>query len=245
MTNEYLLDYIGKSNTPNLMKDVNNFLAEQKAKLMRDSYEKYGSVQKEYVSENAVVCVMPKESKEILSLGGSIPRDLVLTNLGQLWAGIESFTQANSDRNMVSLDGVTRLMRMNDNRANRTGALLVPEAGGADRVGAKIKIGKGSGAVDRSNFNITTPFTTSPEDDFIFPSEGGWDPVNGLVVNQGAIVAGGTGVISECSLVMNLFRAFSPDFGAFEFLMTRDLVSPGAAFGLGQSILVTYTWTLT
>ena len=244
MTNEYLLDYIGKSNTPNLMKDVNNFLAEQKAKLMRDSYEKYGSVQKEYVSENAVVCVMPKESKEILSLGGSIPRDLVLTNLGELWAGIESFTQFSSERNLTSFDGVTRLMRMNDNRRNRAGALLVPEGGGFNRVNAKIKIGKGSGAVDRSNFKIDTPFTTSPEDDFIFPSEGGWDSINGLAVNQGAIVAGGSGVIFECSLVMSLFQA-TVNFASFDFLMTRDLVSPGATFGLGQSILVTYTWTLT
>lgn len=216
--NEYLLQYKGKTIDERITKDCCNYLVENK---------------KMSPAEACLIQVSDSKSKEILGLGGSAPNDLFTDQFGIFW---ESFMTVPSGASLVltlkQFGGVPIGIRV------RGGTFEFDETNGG-AIGTEIRIGQGSTPPARTDFDIQTPFVTSPESDFRNTASGVYNSGLGNFIYSALIVAGGSGTISEAGTYM---RWQTTSNNTNLWLWARDLISPTVPFTAGQTITVTWTW---
>ncbi len=103
---------------------------------------------------------------------------------------------------------------------------------------ARIRIGKGTTPATRQDFDIETPFSTSPESAwFNVIGTAGWNSGLGQISIGGGISATGSGAISE-SAYSTVWRA--TDSAHHRSLFSRDNISPVVNFINGETINVNY-----
>jgi len=225
--NEYLNQYIGKTSSQKLLFDANKYLFEEKLKKASNS-----------IMETCLVHVENPLTKEIIGIGGSTPNDLILDNWGLLFARHWRLV-FNTDSNVILTDNTG---------ASETLAFVRQSAGTnqfnntvAGSGGARIQIGSGSTTPARTDFTVSTPFITAPENGLIVNTIGILDVPNGTVKVQAFILAGGSGTINEAGHFCQW--ANSSNIDKF-FMIAHDLISPAVPFIINQTITIEWTWQL-
>lgn len=225
--NDFLENYVGFTAKKSVLDDIHKSLLQERAKAI--GYENK-------TMPMATVRVEDPKSKEILSIGASIPNDLIMNNWGELLAAIQGPFIA--ERTFSGMNDITnsgpftvRVWRL------ATGTRW-------DRfMTSFIQVGSGSSVVARSDFNIETAFANGGvEDTRIGAGPGGTNSSLGQVkVPLSIFPTVGGGTVNEVCMFWDI-RA---DTGAVKIcLMAHDLISPGVSFLVGQSIFVEYTYQL-
>ena len=226
MINEILLDFVGYTQKEKVVMEATKILLENKAKALG------------YLPKPAEVSlVIASENGEIKSIGGSTPKDLINNNWGKMFASWFRTTII-AGGPIISLDddgGVAKTIRI--------GSSSGPGAWNNATGGSRFQVGQGSTPAARANLAIETPFANAgPEDSLQNTGVGGWS--SGL--GQATIVAiigpvAGAGTVTE-TVDMWFFSDTVPS--GHNFLMARDIISPGVDFVAAQSLTVTYTWQM-
>jgi len=183
-----------------------------------------------------IVCHM---NKEVLSLGGSTPSDLVLDNFGT-W--LAAFFRAEVTANKINIPlvekgGTTRNIAVYGRAA--TGEIhfnYYPYS-----VGTKIQIGSSTVAPTRGDYAIGTAFTVAPESELNDTGHGSY--AAGGVTFSTSITAGGSGTINE-SGVFGRWHDQTASSTRYDFMLFHDSISPGVSFSAGQSITIQYSISL-
>jgi len=225
--NEYLNQYIGKTSSKKLLFDANQYLIEEKIKQTMKT-----------PNEVCMIHVENPLTKEITGIGGSIPRDLIVNNLGFFlavhWRNVNAVeTDFNT---MIDITSTLRLVNLIRQGTSTPFNNTLVGAGGST-----VQIGSGSTAPTRLDDSIESPFIVSPESNQIGTTIGLVNVGLGQVSNLTFILAGGAGTIKEAGTIMRW-----ADRGGTDrfFLIARDLISPNVAFVAGQSINITWTWQM-
>ena len=226
MINEILFDFVGYTQKEKVVMDATKILLENKAKALG------------YLPKPAEVSlVIASENGEIKSIGGSVPNDLINNNWGIMFAAWFRSTTPGGGT-IISLDddgGVARTIKI--------GTSVGPGAWNNATGGSRFQVGQGSTVAARSDLAIETPFANAgPEDSLENTGVGGWNPGLG----QGTIVAligptAGSGTVTE-TVDMWFFSDQVPS--GHNFLMAHDIISPGVAFVIAQTLTVTYVWQM-
>lgn len=228
--NEYLNQFKGKTINDRIVKDSSNYLLEEKLK-----------ENKKIPNEVSLVTVIDPKTKQIISIGGSIPNDLITDAFGLMWSQHNRVVVGGTVDfgGLIAEDGVSRTIRLINvgtpvNTRYNEGNL--PNAGG------QVKIGQGITAPVRTDFDIETPFVTTPESLPVNVSPPIYDNVLNQITFFTLQVAGGSGIISEIGFFL-LWRDLTTGVTR-RYLIAHDLVSPTVSFVVGQSIAVNWTWQI-
>jgi len=224
--NEYLNQFKGKTINERITKDCSNYLLEEKLRITQKN-----------PNEVSLVTVSDPKTKEIISMGGSTPSDLILDAFGFLWQEHIRIPVGGSvvtPSIFKAEDGVTRAFRIIDPLTAYNKPLGTR--------GGQIKIGQGSTAPARSDFDIETPFVTSPESLAQNVTAPFYDNILFQIQFFSSLQAGGSGSISEIG-----FFCFWRDVttgGTRRYMLAHDLISPGQAFVASQIITMNWTWQI-
>ncbi len=226
--NEYLNQFKGKTINERIVKDCQNYLLEEKLK-----------VNQKNPNEVCLVHVEDPKTKEIISIGGSIPSDLILDQLGfflqehfRIPVGGDVITPSV----FIAEDGVSHDFKIIS--ANPPAGFNAP----AGIKGGRVKIGQGSTPPVRTDFDIETPFVTPPESLTVDVTPPIYDNILGQIQFFTIQQAGGSGTISEIGFFVQ-WRANVPSVNK-NFMLAHDLVSPTVSFIINQTITVNWTWQL-
>ena len=172
----------------------------------------------------------------IKGISQSKRNNLIMNNFGKILAGIYRAPVA-------ALGGIITVQDDSD-AAREMYAIAVTatvfNAATAKALGSQVKVGSGSTAAARDDFNIETAFATGPEDAAFDTGSGSY--AAGAISIAAAISAGGSGTINETAL----FGAwYYPDPGAIALIIQfHDILVSGEAFTPGNTITVAYTINL-
>ena len=226
MINDFLENYVGFTAKQSVLDEIHKSLLQERAKVL--GYENK-------VIPIATVRIEDPKSKEILSIGASIPNDLITDNWGELLAAIHGpFTTA---RTFSGLNDV-------GNGGPFTIRVWRAASGNSwDRnFRTQIQVGSGSSPVARTDFNIETAFGSGIESTRVPSNSGGYNATLGQVkvsANISPTTGGGT-VTESC-----MFWDITDDASILRtYLMSHDLIAPGVVFLAGQSIVPEYTYQL-
>jgi len=226
---ELIQDYRGYSYNQKIIDDCHKIVLESKKHLDPIA-----------LAECCLISVLDKG--EIKSLGSSIPSDLINNNFGLAYRGLflQVVAAANVSEVLKDIANVSETIFLNDMQANNGHEAFTWGTAGLN-IGFRIQVGQGSSAPARSDFNIETPFGTSPEDTDFNINPSAYNITNGKITFGNSIVAGAAGTVSEA-----IYKAFFNNSvnAQKEFLMFRDLVSPGVVFILGNTIAVDWVFQL-
>lgn len=199
-------------------------------------------------SKSLVYCIEPK-TNEILRVGGSslyydkkrktIRSDLLLDNFGIFLKAWFTFVSAGS--NSIAT------MKIEDSTFQCFAIYELAQAVFSYNqfIGMRIRIGSSS-VIARSDFNVTTPFGSSPEADLtnvlstsIYTS--GTGKITSIIA--GISPTTGSGIIAETGLFAGF--SFTGSGGAQKrIMMAHDAISPPVPFDSGKQIVINYTWQL-
>jgi len=225
--NEYLNQYKGKTSSEKLLFDAKEYLIEEKFKKSTKS-----------PMEVCMIHVENPLTKEITGIGGSIPNDLIMNNLG--------FWLASHFRNSNNV--TTNILGLIDTGSVARSLLLVTSVPSTSQYnntltgvgGSTTQIGSGSTAPTRFDDNIEVAFGTAPESGLLANSLNVLDVPNGRFDILSSVLAGGSGTIREAGMIM-FFAEGATDR---QFLFSRDLISPNVPFVVAQTINITWTWQM-
>ena len=232
MINQYLLDYVGKTATEKILNDAKKFVLENKVKELGFNPR-----------PNLISLVHTEDKKKILSIGASIPNDLITDQFGILLAQLFR-TPSTTAQQVISLkgtDGVTNTFKpywFGDVNAGNTdwAGMLVQLAGG---VSSGIQIGQGTTLAARTDFDIETPFANGGLEDSRFGIQ---VPIYNIALSRcnfsNSIISTGAGSITETAL-LNIYMRDLPR-SIKTLCMARDNISPSVDFVAAQSIFVEY-----
>lgn len=229
MINDYLNQFIGYSAKQKILMDAQKYLLEEKRKILDSN-----------PFEISLVYVTDLKSKEIKSIGGSIPKDLIMNNFGEFWAGMNRIpTQvgASITPGLVDDTNTVRVIGLNIGATSEYN-----NTGGGGAIGSEIAVGQGSTAAARTDFNIETNFANGgPEDTKGSTLSGGYNSSLGQVsVSRTITPTAGTGTVTESAIFFEWIFVG----GVGGFLIARDIISPGVSFIIAQAITIVYTWQL-
>lgn len=225
--NQWLESLNGRTFTDRTLAQAQKYLMEQKMR-----YLGY----KPTLSEIAVVSILDPRDRSILGMGGSRPDDLVLDQFGTLLAGlIRAPVIGSKTISLKGDDGTTNTFAV---YGNLTGGTYIFNPSGYT-VGTKIKVGSGTTAPARANFQLETAFATAPESGYFNTGDGSY--AAGIINASGSITAGGSGTINETILAYDITNSNGV---VKTIVLFRDAISPGKAFVAGQLINVAYTVNL-
>lgn len=225
--NEYLLDYIGKSKTENLSNDLRKYANEC-------------NLRKSLDLPMSICSVLPPDNNEIMSLGMSVPNDLILDNFGHFLAGIigRATPQTLIDdggvgRSRIFKQSSTLNMFFQTERAFPSTSLPV---------GWTFRLGQGSTQPERDDFTIETLLGATPESSYQSTLQGTFSSSLGTVnVAKNYPNASGSGSISEMGLFCGTSN-FSLSPTTSISMMTHDLISPVVNYTVGQIINLEMIW---
>ncbi len=200
--------------------------------------EIHSRAQSRTVSKTALCYILDKD--EIKGVGGStlmktkdgkIVSNLILDNFGVWLAAIfRKNVGGNLAITMPDDGGVIRNVHIYN--------LSPLFNSGLGNSGSALKVGSGTTAPTRSDFEIETDFVASPENlDFALGSSPTYFSGPGNFQSAGSIIAGGSGTVNESvhELIFNA-QAVQRTFTIF-----RDIITPAQAFLAGQTIALSYT----
>lgn len=223
--NEYLNQFKGETINDKIVKDSTNYLLEEKLRVTQKN-----------PNEVCLVSVLDPKTKEIISIGGSIPSDLICDAFGRLWA----------EHNRIPVGGAVDFVGLiAEDNVQRTIRLIDPLTAYNKPVGSfggQIKIGQGTTAPVRTNFDIENPFVISPESLATDVTPPFYDNILGQIQFFSSLQAGGSGTISEIGF-FSIWRSQVP-VTVLPYLLARDLVSPTVSFIATQIITVNWTWQI-
>jgi len=233
---EYLLDYIGKTATPNILNDAKKWLLENKMKEMG------------YLPRPNVICLVHTQDKkydEILQIGGSTPPDLISDNMGELFA--EFHRAVSSGAKTITLQDTTdttqsfaQFWRSNQSLGTN-GRISMFSTFSA--VNAGIQIGKGSAQVTRQDFKIEDPFTNGGlEDSRNLISTPAYNVALSRCEFGVSITSTGAGIISETAHINSYHNTTA--HASSLILMAHDNINPVVNFISAQSIFTEYIYQL-
>lgn len=230
MINEYLNQFIGYSAKQKVLMDAQKYLLEEKRK-------KLGS----NPCEVSLVYVTDQKSKEILSIGGSTPGDIINDNFGKWWAPMNRIpTSVNTDITLIDILSVNQSMRIVSEDVSPS--VYNNTEGVAGGTGTEIQIGSGSTLPARTDVDIETPFGVAPENSRTVTAVGAYNAVLGQVSVSALIAAtGGAGTIRETTMI---FRWRNIAGVSKFFLFSHDAIAPAVTFVAAQSVSIQYTWQL-
>jgi len=225
--NDYLLDYIGKSKTQKLTNDLRN-------------YANDCNLRKSFDFPMSMCDVTPPESNEILSLGMSIPSDLILDNFGIFLAGIigRATPQILIDTTGVGRSRIfkqlsTLNMFFQTERAFPSTSLPV---------GWAFQLGQGTTEPERDDFKIETLLGASPENALQSTLQGSFISGLGTVnVAKNYPNATGSGTISEMGIFCGTSQYIASPRTSIS-MMTHDLIDPVVIYNTGQIINLELIW---
>lgn len=224
--NEYLNQFKGDTINDRIVKDSTNYLLEEKLKITEKN-----------PNEVSLVTVTNSKTKEITSIGGSIPNDLITDALGLILAEHHRFgigaPPITDFSGMIADDGVSRSFRFVNNLAQDFYNF-------AGERGGQVKIGQSSTPVTRSNFDIGSPFIVPPESLPVNVSPPVYNSALGQMTYFTLQVAGGSGTIKEIGMFI-LWRDITTGSTRL-YMVAHDLISPSVSFSVGQSIATNWTW---
>lgn len=226
--NEYLNQFKGETINDGIVKDSTNYLLEEKLRITEKN-----------PNEVSLVSVLDPKTKEIISIGGSIPSDLITDAFGFLMQEHNRLPvgpTVDSPLVFKAEDGVTRAFRMVSPNPQVSYNTPLGTRGG------QIKIGQGFTAPARSDFNIETPFTTSPESLEQNVTPPFYDNTLFQIQFFSSLQAGGSGIISEIGFFV-LWRDVTTG-GTRRYLLAHDLISPNVSFIAAQTITMNWTWQI-
>jgi len=170
----------------------------------------------------------------IKGIAQSKPNNLILDNFGLLLAGIF--------RTPVALLGPAIVLNDDTDTVRDVFAMGVTastfNAVAAQALGSSIKVGSGTTAATRADFDIETAFIVAPEDAAFDTGPGAY--AAGSIAIAGAIISGGAGTINETGM----FGVWSHIGALARFMLFHDILVAGEAFVLGNTITVAYTINL-
>ncbi len=161
---------------------------------------------------------------------GKFHSNLILNNFGLWLSQILKGTFAETTANLIDRTGTSRNIRcivtstmFNDSTFQT----------------AKLHVGTGITAPARDDFFIETPLSTAPESGFFPPIPTSvYDPVNFNFKNVGSVNAGGSGTVNEAIMAMLWLDNIAT---SRDIVLYRDIISPGQAFTIGETIALEYT----
>jgi len=228
--NEYLNQFKGKTINEKILADCRNYLLEEKLRITQKN-----------PNEVSIVHVEDPKTKEIISIGGSVPSDLITDALGfmmQEHFRIPVGGIIDTPLIFIAEDGVARSLRL----LYSSPTILTAYNSAIGTRGGQVKIGQGSSAVNRSDFDIETPFVTSPESLPINIQPPVYDNVLGQIEFFALVQAVGSGTVSEIGFFIN-WRDITTN-GTRRYMIAHDLVLPTVSFVAGQTIAVNWLWQL-
>jgi len=200
--------------------------------------EIHSKAQDRLISKKALVYVTKNNlirhiggSTLMMNKNGKIVSNLILDNMGEWISGLFN----------GSPSGLVQKTLKDVNGVNRTVAVrssTVTVLNGSTDAGGSIRVGSGTLAPSRLDFNVQTGFGTAPEDAFIKTSIPFWNSGLGNFKPLTSMTAGGAGTINESVLSIG-----GKDTGGTtrSFIWFRDIISPSVSFVVGQSIVIEYT----
>lgn len=241
--NDYLKNFVGYTAKQKVLMDAHKFIMEQHRK-----YQTGFGMPKVVVS-----CIDPK-TNEILGLGGSsllyhkktgkIFPDLILDNFGKLFANLFRAPAATVGATFTMKDDLAATENFKAYNGGNTGDANFNYVNGFScGVGTQVKMGSGSAAPARADFQIQTALVSAPESGYLNTNDGGYTASNTVIYQADANLTGGSGTVNEAGS----FGAWAIlGAGCFirKIMITRDAVSPGVAFTAGKLLRAAYTWTL-
>jgi len=206
--------------------------------------EIHSKAESRLIGKKALCYVVDKN--EILGVGGStllrdkhgkIVSNLILDNFGLLLAGLFNGFVVPAPNLVVGLTndsgGATNILMFDGNNWNS-----LPSSGTA---GAVHKVGSGTTAPDRTDFDIETAFGSAPESGDSDSSDPVFVSALGRFKSVSEIIAGGAGTIRESVLKI---KTRNQAGGSTPFTYFRDIISPEVPFVAGNIIILEYTMQL-
>ena len=185
--------------------------------------------------ETVALAVTDRRGK-ILGADINMPNDLILDNFGRWLAGIITPPAIVNTTRSISLTDINGSSHSNhyiyyftDYTYNRDGAA----------VGGAMKVGSGSSAAARGDYDVTTAFGGSPEDDMFPTATGSYSA--GYATVAGAITAGGSGTVNEVGLFMKWVYYTAYDVYV---MICHDILGSGIPFSAGNIINVSYSFAI-
>jgi len=229
--NDLLNSLIGQSFNQRTKLEANKILTEIHSKAQDRS-----------IGKMALCYVLDKN--EVLGVGGStllkdkktgeIKSNLILNNFGLLLSVLfKKFDPTNTGITIKDITNANKGINMWGNSVNRW------MSSNPLSLGSFMKVGSGSLAPARTDFNVQTAFGTSPE-------SGNINAVTSPIYNSGLgnfkyagiITAGGSGTIRESIFIFGIQVQTG---GRIDSAVFRDSITPPVSFIAGQSIALEYT----
>ena len=234
MTNQYLLDFKGKTATERILEDARKYLHENKSKCL--GYKP---------RPNVVALVHTEDKKEIMGIGGSVPADLLTLNFLEIFRA--HHRAPSTVQVVINLTDITNtsfpfnfVWRQFGGTTNNFSGMFNTNAGTPN---CQIQVGQGSTVAVRANTNIETPFANGGlEDSRNTISSVGYNlslKQTKFAVSFGAT---GSGSISEACLFNNYMKNLTGGRSLKTLLQSRDNISPAVPFIAAQSIFVEYVF---
>ena len=197
----------------------------KRAKTVDDIMELRETLTDRMIDTSIVAALRSPEDPRIKEIGFSVPDDMFLNNFGNLFAlCFHGNTGAIYPYNVYNLS----------NSLLQAGASAYIFTGMSNHY-FMIQFGAGTTAPARNNVNIQTAFATAPESGRFQQGPGAYS--NGVISMGNLIVAGGSGTINEVGM---FWYGMYSNNNYDNFMMTRDLVSPGVAFVAGNPLVGTF-----
>ena len=235
MINEYLLDFIGKSNSQNVLNDAKKFVLEEKSKALKFAPR-----------PNVISLVHTENKNEIMQIGASKPDDLISDNLLIILAGM--FGTPTSENRLIQLiptDGILRdfhvIARQPASGSTTTYTSMYASTAGG--LSCNIQVGKGVTGATRQDFKIEDPFANGGLED-------GINPIGAPVYNPSlsrnsfatSFLATGLGGISETVLQTRYMTNLTGGRTTKLVQLSRDNISPIVSFIASESVFVEYVF---
>jgi len=223
--NEELLDLIG--HTRNEKTSIEAY------KILKQNRKKQLKYENKFLPM-ALVSVSDVKSKKITGIGGSVPSDLIVDNLGELFAimfGVVTFKTTNLIKDRSGVFRIYRVSRsVSGNAWDSPFSML-------------FQVGQGSTTPARSDFNIETPFTNGGVEDIEKAVSTGAFNVGLGEAKTNVIFSPTTGAGSISETICS-FLGQTEVSGQRQFIWARDLISPNVGFTTGQAIFLEYIFQL-
>ncbi len=229
--NEEILQHIGKTKTQKLQDEITKEYFERYDK----KFPLINEVDIFHKSLALITITKPNET-EIKNIGMSCLNDLLLDNWGNCLNSLLSGASAN----LTNISGVANSGTFWGGSNFFTQALT---SAPTSPVGTECKVGAGLSTPQRTDFNIETPFGSSPENSFRNTGNGGWNSGLGQVTISTLISpTGGSGSIGEAGLFAEWY--IKPAFDDETIMLSHDKISPTVSFIIGEAINVEYILAL-
>ena len=224
MSQQLIEDYIGYTYKQKVIDDIHKIVLESKKFLDPIA-----------LAECCLITIHDKG--EIKSLGASVPSDLIMDNFGELLKVLsyQIITGANETQALTDITNSAISVFLRDMNAGQSGFTFLNTASASRSFGVRLQVGSSGTTPTRQDFNIGTPFGTSPEDTPFNTNVAGYNSGNGQITFGNNITAGGAGTVAEA-----IAQLFIIDTSAVAkvVMIFRDLISPSLAFIAGQTIAV-------